>query len=212
MSRIDPAALRKFWPRVSPQLLSSMCSESSDRALESAGIKTDLSLCHFLAQVSEETEGGTELVENLDYSADGLIKTWPYHFNKWTAPQFAHKPKEIANHAYDGRDGNRLETDDGWDYRGRGGTQVTGRANYSRLSKLTGLDLVDHPDLLCEPEHFLECAAWDFFACGCLPYTYPSDGHKRGDVAMVTRKLNGGDLGLSSRQLWFAKWISVYGL
>lgn len=212
MSCIDPNALKKYWPHASTEILKSMCSPEASKALVEAGLTTDLSLVHFLAQVSHETAGGTVFVENMNYSADGLVKTWPYHFNKWTAPQYAHKPVAIANHAYDGRNGNRPNTDDGWNYRGRGGTQVTGRDNYSRLSKLTGLDLVANPDLVNSPEHFVACAAWDFAACGCLPYTQPTAKSKRGDVTMVTRRLNGGTIGLDSRQVWFAKWAVVYGV
>src|SRR6185369_4289489 len=161
MSRIDPKALKKHWPKISSDLLNALCSSDADKILEEAGIITDLSLVHFLAQVSHETRGGTVFVENMNYSEEGLVKTWPYHFNKWTAPNYAHKPQEIANHAYDGRNGNHPSTNDGWTYRGRGGTQVTGRECYGRLSRLTGLDLIGDPELVNKPENFLRCAAWD---------------------------------------------------
>jgi putative chitinase len=76
---------------------------------------------------------------------------------------------------------------------------------YARLAKATGLDLVRHPDLVNDPARFLECGVADFILCGCLPFA------KADDVLNVTRRLNGGTVGLAQRQAWLAKWKAALG-
>src|SRR5207253_666608 len=76
---------------------------------------------------------------------------------------------------------------------------------YARLAKATGLDLVRFPDLVNDPQHFLECGVADFVLCGCLPFA------KADDVLGVTRRLNGGTVGLAQRQAWLAKWKAALG-
>lgn len=65
--------------------------------------------------------------------------------------------------------GNRVGSDDGWNFRGRGGSQTTGRNGYERVKKQTGPDVVANPNILIDPKHFLKCAVSDFINCGCLP-------------------------------------------
>lgn len=164
------------------------------------GLTSDLFVAHAMAQFSHECGAGTEVVENLNYSAQGLMKTWPNRFNAEKAAAFAHDPRRIANEVYDGRLGNRSGTDDGFDFRGRGGSQVTGRENYQKLGEKLGLDLVNQPDLVNDPQHFLECAVADFVMCGCLPFA------AHDDVSGVTHHLNGGFIGLAERRAWLARW------
>jgi hypothetical protein len=106
----------------------------------------------------------------------------------------------IANEVYNGRMGNRPGSDDGWTYRGRGGSQVTGRDAYGTLGQTLGLDLLASPDLVNDPTHFLACAVADFIQCGCLPFA------ANDDVSGVTYHLNGGYIGLAERTAWLAKW------
>jgi putative chitinase len=101
--------------------------------------------------------------------------------------------------------GNAAGSDDGWNFRGRGASQTTGREGYARLAKATGLDLVTHPDRVNDPSSFLECGVADFVLCGCLPFA------KADDVLGVTRRLNGGTVGLAQRQAWLAKWKAALG-
>jgi putative chitinase len=96
--------------------------------------------------------------------------------------------------------GNAVGSDDGWNFRGRGGSQTTGREGYVRVRKATGIDVVSHPDYLIDPRYFLTCAVSDFINCGCLPFA------KADDVVGVTRRLNGGAVGLAERKAWLAKW------
>jgi putative chitinase len=115
------------------------------------------------------------------------------------------RPRALANKVYNGRMGNALGSDDGWNFRGRGAAQTTGREGYARLAKATGLDVLNHPDLVNDPNRFLECGVADFILCGCLPFA------KADDVLNVTRRLNGGTVGLAQRQIWLAKWKAALG-
>jgi putative chitinase len=99
--------------------------------------------------------------------------------------------------------GNAIGTNDGFNYRGRGATQVTGREGYAKLGQKVGLDLLGNPALVNEPEKFLECGAADFVLCGCL---FPAISD---DLKTVTLKLNGGYVGLAQRQQWLSKWKAI---
>ncbi len=101
--------------------------------------------------------------------------------------------------------GNRSGSDDGWNFRGRGAAQTTGREGYQRLAKATGLDVVAQPELVIDPRHFLACGVADFINCGCLPFAL------KDDVLGVTRRLNGGTVGLDQRKAWLAKWKTALG-
>ena len=164
------------------------------------GLTSDLVVAHAMAQFSEECGAGNEVVENLNYSAQGLMNTWPQRFDVAKAAAFANQPERIANEVYNGRMGNALDSDDGWSFRGRGGSQVTGRNAYVSLGGTVGLDLVGQPDLVNAAENFLECAVADFVQCGCLPFASADD------VNGVTYHLNGGYIGLSERVAWLARW------
>lgn len=197
------ATLQKLWPHGNakiPGLIEGIAAAAPD-VLPRYGITSQLVIAHLMAQVSHECGAGDEVVENLNYSAEGLMKTWPTRFDSSKASTFAHQPQKIANEVYNGRMGNRPGTDDGWNYRGRGGTQTTGRDAYQRLGSIMALDLVNNPDLVNAPKVFLECAVADFVKlCDCLPYA------EKDDVVMVTRKLNGGEIGLAERKMWLARW------
>ncbi len=167
---------------------------------------SDLVIAHAMAQFSHECEAGNEMVERLNYSAQGLMKTWPKRFDAVKAAAFARDEHRIANEVYNGRMGNRPGSDDGWNYRGRGGSQVTGREGYEKLAQRVGLDLINQPDLVNAPEHFLECAVADFIICGCLPFAIHDD------VSGVTLHLNGAYIGLAERTAWLARWKAAFNL
>lgn len=165
------------------------------------GLVTNLLIAHAMAQFSEECGAGLEMVENLNYSADGLARTWPSHFTGSMPQRYAHNPRMIADIAYGGRMGNKPPpSDDGWNYRGRGFSQTTGHDGYLALSKATGLDLIAHPEFLMDPAHALECGVADFVMCGCLPFAV------KDDVVGVTHHLNGGLIGLADREAWLRRW------
>jgi putative chitinase len=194
--------MQEMWPHGDekiPGLVAGIVTAAPD-VFSKYGLTSDLLVAHAMAQFSHECGAGHEVVENLNYSAAGLMKTWPSRFNAAKAASFAHDQQRIANEVYNGRMGNRVGTNDGFDFRGRGGSQVTGRSGYQKLGDKVGLPLIDQFDLVNAPQHFLECAVADFIICGCLPFA------AHDDVSGVTFHLNGGFIGLPERTAWLARW------
>ena len=111
-------------------------------------IDTPLRLAHFFAQLDHESNL-TPRRENLNYSAQGLLKTFKKYFNVVTANIYARKPEAIANKVYANRMGNGNEkSGDGWKYRGGGFLQHTGKNEYKILTARTGVNYIDNPELL----------------------------------------------------------------
>src|ERR1035437_4274858 len=206
---IDLALLQRMWPRGDscvPGLLEGIAA-TAPIVLPKYGVTSPMAIAVMMGEFTEECGGGTEVVENLNYRASALHSQWPLHFTMEQAMAMQHQPRLIADQAYNGRMGNRPGTDDGYLYRGRGPAQTTGRAAYLQLGQLIGLDLVGQPDLINEPQHFLECGVADFVKiCGCLPYA------ERDDEVNATRHLNGGLIGLQQRQTSIAMWKHAFGL
>lgn len=128
-------------------------------ACERFQIDTRLRLAAFLAQIGHESTRLTRVVENLNYSAAGLMIQWKDQFDADLAAACARKPERIANIAYGGRMGNTAPGD-GWKYRGRGLIQITGKNNYVACGEALGMDLLTHPELLERPQHAAMSAAW----------------------------------------------------
>ena len=156
----------------------------------------------FIAQVGHESGHLTHLVENLNYSADALRKTWPSRFNAELATTVARKPEQIANIAYGNRMGNTAPGD-GWKYRGRGLIQITGKNNYRSCSEALGLDLIPHPELLEKPQHACMSAAW-FWATNGLNILADA-----GKFDAITQRINGGQNGAADRQALYAKALKA---
>jgi putative chitinase len=154
---------------------------------------------HFLAQTLHETGGLRILVENLNYSAPRLMQVWPSRFKTIEdARTVEHNPRALANRVYGGRMGN-VEPEDGWRYIGRGLLQLTGRSSYARVGKALGLDLVGFPSLVLESENALKVAGSEWVASLC---NVSADAD---DLERVTRKINGGLIGLAERREWLNK-------
>lgn len=106
----------------------------------------------FLANLCIECAYFTRLIENLNYSEKGLLKTFRKYFTIELAKEYARKPQMIANFVYANRGGNGdVKSGDGWKFRGRGAIQTTLKNNYMSLSKEFGIDYVNNPDLLLRP-------------------------------------------------------------
>lgn len=151
----------------------------------------------FLAQCAHESGGFSVLQENLNYSADGLQKIFGKYFpNHEIATEYARQPEKIANRVYSSRMGNGDEASgDGWKYRGRGLIQLTGKDNYTRCSKAFFDDdtLLNDPDLLLQPYYALNSACW---------FWNENNLNKLADeqnIKMMTKKINGGFIGLEDR-------------
>jgi putative chitinase len=204
------AVLQKMWPHGDqhvPGLVEGIASSASV-VFDKYGVVKPLVVAHMMGQFSEECGAGLEMVENLNYSAEGLLRTWPSHFTSSMATRYAHNQRMIADVAYGGRMGNAPPpSDDGWNFRGRGLSQTTGKSAYEKLGGAVGFDLVTSPDLMTDPAHALECGVCDFVKlCGCLPFA------QRDDVVGVTKHLNGGLIGLPDRRVWVSRWKTALGV
>jgi putative chitinase len=202
-------ALTRLWPTGDAKIpgLRAGIIASAPRVFAKYGIVSPLQVAHLMAQVSHECGAGHEVEENLSYSAGRMMQVWPSRFPTMaSALPYAKNPRKLADKTYNGRMGNRPGSDDGYNFRGRGGSQTTGREGYARLAQKTGLDLLNKPELVNDPRYFLECAVADFVLCGCLPYCAPRPGLPDGDIRGVTHHLNGGYIGLEERKAWFARW------
>jgi len=154
-------------------------------------INSPVRMAAFIAQVGHESGQLTRMVENLNYSADRLRAVWPNRFDAALAAQVARKPEQIANIVYAGRMGNTLPGD-GWKYRGRGLIQLTGANNY-RAAAALGLDLVNHPELVEQPEAAALVAGWFWQSNGL------NELAESGQFAKITRTINGGLTGHAER-------------
>lgn len=200
--------LYNLWPngdKLIPGLRDGIAA-SAPTVFAKYGFNSNLVIAHFMAQVSLECGAGTEVVENLNYSAPRMMQVWPSRFPTLnSAIPYAHNPRLLGNKVYNGRMGNELKSNDGYNFRGRGATQTTGRDGYHALGAKTGMDLVDNPDAVIDPVHFIECGAADFVICGCLPWA------EQDNVVQVTRHLNGGYTGLADREAWLKRWKQALG-
>ena len=114
----------------------------------------------FIGQCAHESGNFKILQENLNYSAEGLMKTWPSRFpTKEVADQYARQPAKIAGKVYNGRLGNTSE-EDASKYLGRGLIQLTGKDNYERCGLAIGADLLSDPVLLLDPRYAALSAGW----------------------------------------------------
>lgn len=174
-------------------------------ALSLCGCSTVEHTAMWIAQVGHESSGLTRLVESLNYSPDGLMKTWPNRFTLKLANQHGRMggpadQEAIAEIVYGGRMGN-VHKGDGWRFRGRGPIQVTGRANYRECGQYIGADLEQEPSLLELRSTGAASTAWYW-----RKHRLTGFG---GDVLSVTRKINGGTNGLAERQSLYDKAIAV---
>lgn len=151
----------------------------------------------FIAQCSHESAGFTALSENLNYSADGLRKIFSKYFPTQELAQAYHRqPERIANKVYANRMGNGDEASgEGWRYRGRGLIQLTGKSNYTRCSEFLFQDhtLLEQPDCLTQPYYALHSACW-FWTANKLNELADAQ-----DMRMLTKRINGGFIGLEDR-------------
>lgn len=198
---ITPQDLKRILPNCrDPQTWANVLSA----VLTERGIEDKTKVAQFIAQTSHESADYSVLVENLNYSADGLLRVFKKYFTPQTAAQCARKPEQIANRVYANRMGNGPESSgDGWRYRGRGAIQLTGKNNYRACSiALFGNEnLLTDPGYLCTPEGAIRSAVW-FWQVNNV-------GALADDVRATTLKINGGTHGLDDRAARFARALDV---
>jgi putative chitinase len=159
----------------------------------------------FLGQCAHESGNFKTLEENLHYSANALMRVWPSRFPDMdTANKFANNPEKIANKVYAGRMGNTGDGE-GWKYHGRGLIQLTGKDNYKNCSNSLGLDLLGSPEKLLEPQYAALSAGWFWSKHGLNEL---ADAQEHG---MITKRINGGTLGLDDRIAKTTKALEALG-
>ena len=168
-------------------------------------ISTPLRQAAFIGQCAHESNNFKVLQENLNYSVEGLMKTWPSRFpTKEIADQYARNPAKIAGKVYNGRLGNTSE-EEAAKYLGRGLIQLTGKENYEHCGSSLGMDLLGNPDLLGTPEYAALSAGWFWGKRGLNALADCSD------YETMTKRINGGLIGLDDRKAKIAKALSVLG-
>ena len=171
------------------------------------GITNVLRLAHFLSQCGHESGGFKAVNENLNYSADGLKKIFPKYFPGNISESYARNPEKIASKVYGGRMGNGDEASkEGWKFRGRGYIQLTGKANYTAFDKLVEEDIIANPDLVAT-KYPLASAAFFFQSNGL--WSICDKGADDATVTAVTKRVNGGTIGLADRLKHFKEYYSL---
>jgi putative chitinase len=171
-------------------------------------LNTPLRLSHFLAQAGHESGGFKAVNENLNYGAKGLLGIFKKYFpTPEKAALYERKPEKIANLVYGSRMGNGPEASgEGWKYRGRGYIQLTGKDNYRAFDAVVAESIVDNPDLVATKYPLLS-AAWFFHKNGL--HKIADQGATDAVVTSVTRRVNGGTIGLDDRIKHFKEYYNL---
>ena len=168
-------------------------------------ISTPVRQACFIGQCAHESGNFKTLQENLNYSAEGLMKTWPSRFpTKEMADQYARQPAKIAGKVYNGRLGNTSE-EEAAQYLGRGLIQLTGKENYANCGTALGIDFVGNPTFLIEPKYAALSAGWFWNKKGLNSLA------DSGDFETMTKRINGGLIGLDDRKAKIVKALSILG-
>lgn len=173
-------------------------------------INTKERVACFISQIAHESSSLNKIIENLNYSAEGLIKVFPKYFPSMElALQYQRKPEMIANKVYANRMGNGDESSgDGWKFRGRSLIHCTGKDNYRACSLYLFGDerLLKNPELLEEPENAVKAALWYWHSRKLndiadldKSFSIIIKGYKRNKFEYLTIKINGGLNGYADR-------------
>lgn len=182
----------------------------ADNPLTRYGVDaTSTQLIHFLAQSATETFGFRTLTESTRYSADRLVEVFPSRITRAKAEAIAGDPRATANHIYGGEWGknnlgNNPGTDDGWNYRGSGYLQLTGRYNFTEIGDRLGVPIETQPDLVRQPVFGLD-AALEYWK-----WRKVNEVADSGTIRDVRIAINGGINGLSETRVWHAVIKDAY--
>ena len=160
----------------------------------------------FIAQCTHESGGFKRLKENLNYKAESLVRVFPKYFPSLDlAKQYAHDQEKIANRVYGGRMGNGDESSgDGFRYCGRGLIQLTGRNNYTKFAESIGMTVEEVPALLETFEGAVKSACWFWKTNNLNQYA------DAGDILTMTKRINGGTIGLEDRVKHYNHALEVF--
>lgn len=164
-------------------------------AFDKYDINSNRRIAAFLAQTGHESNSFTVLQENLNYSADGLVSTFKHYFpTKESTLGYARMPEKIANRVYASRMGNGDEASgDGWKYRGRGLIQLTGHDNYEKFASTLNMTIDECVTYAATNLGAADSAGWFWKENGLNVYA------DKGDMLGLTKRINGGILGISER-------------
>jgi len=180
--------------------------EALEHLLSDYEIDTPHRIAAFIAQCSHESGGFTALKENLNYRAETLRKVFPKYFTELSAQQFAGKQEAIANRVYANRMGNGPEeSGDGYRYCGRGLIQLTGKDNYQNFADSLEMNVEELPDYLGTFEGAVQSACW-FWENNNL-----NQWADKGDIVTLTKRINGGTIGLEDRIKHYEHALHVLG-
>lgn len=175
-------------------------TNSLNSLMSKYGVTTKDRIAGFLSQCGHESNGFTVLVENLNYSKDGLLRTFPRYFTEETAASYARQPEKIASKVYANRMGNGDEASkEGFVYRGRGAIQLTGKSNYQAFAKVIGKSLEETINYLSTMDGAVESALWFWQKNGL------NELADKKDVVAMTKAINGGLNGFVERQSIYNK-------
>lgn len=201
MAILPVSVLQKLFSSARSDVLQAISDEADEVLSDYEVANSRTRLAYFLAQLGHESGGFRIFEENLNYSAKRLTQVWPKRFPSLAAAKpYANNPKALGNKTYANRIGNGNEASgDGFRFRGRGLIQITGRANYEAIGKITGLDLVGDPDSAADPDNLL------LVACGYWRYRDLNRYADTNDFTGLTRAINGGTVGLADRRDWLKR-------
>jgi predicted chitinase/V8-like Glu-specific endopeptidase len=204
--QLSAESIKRFSPRAKNELVTALVENRE--YLKKAGINTPLRLVHFLAQISTETGGLVRIDENMNYSAKTLRNVFGKRVTPAQAQALAGNPKAIANFVYGDRLGNTgRQTNDGWDYRGSGFIQLTGRFNFRYRGKEVGLPLEEQPELARQPKEGLNVATAYWTA---RDINKPSDADQLKNVRIL---VNGKSAyGYNESKIWYRRAAQVFGI
>jgi len=169
-------------------------------------INTAPRVAAFIAQTAHESGGYRALSENLNYSGDALCRVWPRHFNEENKEQYHRNPEAIANRAYRNRMGNGdEESGEGWAYRGRGLIQLTGKDNYSRFAAYAEMAVEQAPEYIETPRGAVHSACWFWYSNDLNTFA------DAGDFTGMTKRINGGTIGLEDRIKHYEEALHLFG-
>lgn len=204
---ITDDSLKQIMPRL-PDAKRVTVLPSLQSAMNEFAVNTPKREAAFLAQIAHESGELTIFSENLNYSAKGLMATWPKRFpDLATAQKYERNPEKLANNVYANRIGNGSEASgDGWKFRGRGPIQITGRENYQKYGSRLNVDLLNNADRAATPEVGFRVAGL---------YWKENGLNELADAEMfetITKRINGGLKGLDERLKYYTRAKQVLGV
>lgn len=171
-------------------------------------ITTPNRVAGFIAQTAHESASYKTITENLNYSAKALNAIFGKYFHRAgvDAQKYHRQPEKIANRIYAGRmDNGDTASGDGWTFRGGGILQLTGRYNYTEFGKTVGMSAEEATNYVRTPEGAIESACW-FWKTNNINKYCDSD-----DIVRMTKRINGGTIGLADRKKHYAHALEVLG-